>query len=59
MSNTVKQVKHLIGFVQFSRNFIANLGRKLLPFYKLLRKRNAFTITIDHHESFITLQKLS
>ena len=56
MPNTVKQVKRLIGFVQFFRNFIPNLGQKLLPFYKLLRKENVFTITNDHHESPNTLQ---
>ena len=54
--NTVKQVKRLIGFVQFFRNFISNLGEKLLPFYKLLRKENAFTISNDHHESLNTLK---
>ena len=56
MPNTVKQVKRLIGFVQFFRNFIPNLGQKLLPFYKLLRQENVFTITSDHHESLNTLK---
>ena len=56
MPNTVKQVKRLIGFVQFFRNFIPNLGQKLLPFYKLLRKENVFTITNDHHESLNALK---
>ena len=56
MRNTVKQVKRLIGFVQFFRNFIPNLGQKLLPFYKHLRKENAFTITNDHLELFNTLK---
>ena len=56
MRNTVKHVKRLIGFVQFLRNFIRYLGQKLLPFYKLLRKENVFTITNDHHESFKTLK---
>ena len=56
MPNTVKQVKRLIGFVQFFQNFIPNLGQKLLPFYELLRKKNVFTITKDHHESFNTLK---
>ena len=32
MPNTVKRVKRLFGFVQFFRNFIPNLGQKLLPF---------------------------
>ena len=56
MPNTVKQVKRLIGFVQFFRIFIPNLGQKLLPFYKVLRRENVFTITNDHHEPFNTLK---
>ena len=56
MPNTVKQVKRLIGFVQFFRKFIPYLGQKLLPFYKLLPKENAFTITNDHHESLNNLK---
>ena len=56
MRNTVKQVKRFIGFVQFFRSFIPNLGQKLLPFYKLLCKENVFTITNDHHESLNTLK---
>ena len=56
MPNTVKQVERLIGFVQFFRNFIPKLGQKLLPFYKLLRKENVFTITNDHQECFNTLK---
>ena len=56
MPNTVKRVKRLIGFVQFFRNFNPNREQKLLPFYKLLRKENVFTITNDHHESLTTLK---
>ena len=56
MRNTVKQVKRWIGFVQFFRKFIPNLGQKLLPFYKPLRKENVFTIRIDHNESLNTLK---
>ena len=56
MPNRVKQMKRLIGFVQFFRNFIPTLTQKLLPFYKLLRKENVFTITNDHHESLNTLK---
>ena len=56
MPNTVKQVKHPIGFVHFFRIFIPNLGQKILLFYKLLRKDNAFTITDDHHKTFNTLK---
>ena len=56
MPNTVKQKKRLIGFVQHFRSFILNLAQKLLPFDKLLRKKNVFTITNDHHESLNTLK---
>ena len=45
---TVKQVKCLIGFVQFFRNLIPSLGDKLLSLYRLLRKDNPFTITKNH-----------
>ena len=56
MPNTVKQVMSLIGFEQFFRNFIPNLGQNLLPFYKLLRKQNTFQISDNHHEFFNTLK---
>ena len=42
--------------MQFFRKFIPNLGQKLLPFYKPLRKENVFTIRIDHNESLNTLK---
>ena len=47
MLNTVKQLKRLIGFKQLFRKFLLSITQKLLPFYKFLRKRNAFTITDD------------
>ena len=56
MPNTVRQVKRLIGFVQFFRNFITHLGQKLLPFYNFSRKENVLTITNDRHESLNTLK---
>ena len=42
---SVKQVKRLIGFLQFFRNFIPNLNEHLIPFYKLLRKNVSFELT--------------
>ena len=48
---TVKQVKRLIGFTLFFRNFIPNLNEKLLPFYKLLRKDVDFRVRDDHIEN--------
>ena len=56
MPNTLKPLKRLIGFVHFFRNVIPIFGQKVLPFYKLLRNENVFTIAIDHHESFNTLE---
>ena len=38
MQQTVKQVKRLIGFVQFFRNYMPSLIEKLIPFYRLLRQ---------------------
>ena len=38
MPKTTKQVKRLIGFTQFFRNYIPNLGEKSMSFYKLLKK---------------------
>ena len=49
---TVKQVKRLIGFTQFFRNFIPKLNKKLLPFYKLLRKDVDFKVQDDHIDNF-------
>ena len=56
MPSTLKQVRRLFVFVYFFRTFIPNLGQKILPLYKLLRKESDFTITNDHHEFFNTLK---
>ena len=56
MPETVKQVKRLIGFVQFFRSFMPNLGQKLLPFYKLLRKDVEFKTTKEHSEALDVLK---
>ena len=56
MPETVKQVKRLIGFVQFFRSFMPNLGQKLLPFYKLLRKDVEFKTTKEHNEALDVLK---
>ena len=42
MPQTVKQVKRLIGFVQFFRNHIPKLNEILIPFYELLQKSAFF-----------------
>ena len=57
MPKTTKQVKRLIGFVQFFRNFIPNLNEKLLPFYQLLRKGVEFETTQEQIKALETLKK--
>ena len=56
MPVTIKQVKRLIGFFQFFRNFIPNLNGKLIPFYRLLRKNLDFIITEEHKTSLTLLR---
>ena len=56
MPRTVKQVKRLIGFLQFFRNYMPSLGEKLIPFYKLLKKQIDFEITEDHYKNLETLK---
>ena len=41
MPNTMKKVKRLIGFFQFFRNFVPNLGKKLMAFNKILCKKTS------------------
>ena len=54
---SVKQVKRLIGFLQFFRNFNPNLNEHILPFYKLLRKNVVFKVTEEILDSFETLKE--
>ena len=49
MPKTTKQVKRLIGFTKFFRNYIPNLGEKLMSFYKLLKKKDAVIETTEEH----------
>ena len=48
MLKTTKQVKRIIGFTQFFRNYILNLGEKLMSFYKLLKKDAVIETTEEH-----------
>ena len=57
MPKTVKQVKRLVGFLQFWRDFIPNLGEKLLPFYKLLRKNVEHQITEEQEKALEILKQ--
>ena len=50
MPQTPKQVKRLLGFSQFFRNFLPNLNETLRPFYSLLKKDKIFNITDEHYE---------
>ena len=52
MPLTVKQTKRLIGFVQFFRSFLPNVGEVLMPFYNLLRKVVEFKINEEHQKNF-------
>ena len=57
MPRTTKLVKRLIGFAQVFRNFIPNLGEKLIPFYQLLRKGADFEAKETHYNALETLKK--
>ena len=57
MPRTTKQVKRLIGFAQFFRNFIPNLGEKLISFYQLLRKGADFEAKETHYNALETVKK--
>ena len=56
MPQTAKQVKRLIGFVQFFRNYMPSLGDKLLPFYKLLKQDVEFRILDEHRKGLEVLK---
>ena len=53
---TLKQVRCLIGFMQYFQKFIPNLALKLHPFSKLLRKESSFHITNEHKNSLEILK---
>ena len=57
MPRTTKQVKRLIGFTQFLKNFIPNLGEKFISFYQLLRKGADFEAKETHHNALETVKK--
>ena len=55
MPKTLKQIRRLIGFVQFLKSYIPNLTNQLCPFYSLLRNDNAIIIT---HEDEKALEEI-
>ena len=56
MPQTVKQVKRLVGFLQFWRDIVPNLAQKLMSFYELLRKDQKQMIT-ERHEKNLEILK--
>ena len=54
---TVKQIRRLIGFLQFFTSFVPNLGKKLPAFYCLLRSENKLKLTEEHFQSTNQLRK--
>ena len=57
MPKTTKQVKRLIGFTQFFRNYIPNLGEKLMSFFKLLKKDAVIETTGEHVKALEVIKK--
>ena len=57
MPKTVKQVKGLVDFLQFWRDFIPNLVEKLLPFFKILRKNVEHQITEEQEKALEILKQ--
>ena len=51
MPKTLKQIRRLIGAVQFFKSYIPNLTNQLRPFYSLLRNDNAIIITHEHEKA--------
>ena len=52
-----KQVKRLIAFTQFFRNYMPNLGEKLILFYKLLKKDAVIETTDEHVKALEVIKK--
>ena len=57
MPKTTKQVNRLIGFTQFFRNYIPNLGEKPMSFYKLLKKDAVIETTKEHVKALEVIKK--
>ena len=51
MTNLMKQVKRLIGFVCVFKNLVSILRHHLVQFTRFLPKCNSFTKTEDNHKS--------
>ncbi|WVZ81109.1 hypothetical protein U9M48_028525 [Paspalum notatum var. saurae] len=53
----IKEVQKLTGSMAALSRFISRLGERALPFFKLLRKNNAFEWTDEAQETFEALKK--
>ena len=57
LPKTTKQVKRLLGFMQFFCNYIASLGEKLKSFFKLLKKDAVIETTEEHVKALEVIKK--
>ena len=55
MPKNHKQIKRMIGFFQYFRNYLPKLSDSLLPFYKVLKQNVNFEITDEHTAAFDVL----
>ena len=51
------KVKRLLGFTHFFRNYIPNLGEKLLSFYKFLKKDAVIETTEERVKALEVMKK--
>ena len=56
LPKTTRQDKRLIGFLQFFWNYIPNLGEKLIPFYRMLKKDSTLEPDETHWKALATLK---
>ena len=57
MTQNTKQLKKIIGFLQFLRVFIPKLQQHLLPSYKLLKNNPQIIIRLENHECLNSFEK--
>jgi hypothetical protein len=53
---TLRHVQQLIGRLAALNRFISKLGEKALPFYRLLKKTDKFTWTVEAQDAFDDLK---
>ena len=57
MPTITKQVKRLLGITQFFRNYIPNLGEKLITLYGLLKKEAVIETSEEHVKALEVIKK--